>query len=437
MYLGRYRYVPIGRKRLAPHLVPNGLPYASLVSTPHLMSDPRSILSSISHRPFSIIMVPSTCRHTDVREFDDIRSCLACGETWFRSQSTQQPSSVASPPYIYSDLRCLETGQTIRLVVIEPGEESDPLRCTLDLSDLRHANYHAVSYTWATEDADDTKSHAIYVGGGLLYVTENCDAALRRLRRLGPHSRFWVDAICIDQTNIKERNHQVGLMDQIYERAMHVHVCIEDRRFDYSKLMRSLAHRLPSGFPYDQLEKLYQCRYFSCVWVLQEIALAKAVTLHVNNSHLDLTHGLISVLRATSISLPTSLQVVGTLNSGILLKDALKSSLTANCSDPRDRVYAILSLLSVSERKWIAVDYSLSTEEVFINAILVCITTTSDLNMLQAARLDARHPWEAKELCNFSIRHFNRHLLEPLYPLHAAIERPRTWNPRIRLDSPE
>jgi hypothetical protein len=192
-------------------------------------------------------------------------------------------------------------------VVIEPGEESDPLRCTLDLSDLRHANYHAVSYTWATEDADDTKSQAVYVDGGLLYVTENCDAALRRLRRLGPHSRFWIDAICIDQTNIKERNHQVGLMDQIYERAMRVHVCIEDRRYDYSKLMRWLAHRLPSGVPYDQMEKLYQCRYFSRAWVLQEITLAKAVTLHVNNNYIDLTHGLISLLRAMSISLPASL----------------------------------------------------------------------------------------------------------------------------------
>jgi hypothetical protein len=402
------------------------------------MPKPTSILPSVLRRPSSDIMAPSTCRHTDVREFDDIRSCLACGETWFRSHSTQHLPSVASPPYIYSDLRCLETGQTIRLVVISPGEESDPLRCTLDLSDLRHANYHAVSYTWATEDADDTKSQAVYVDGGLLYVTENCAAALRRLRRLGPHSRFWIDAICIDQSNLKERNHQVGLMDRIYERAMHVHVCIEDRRYDYSKLMRWLAHRLTSGFPYDQLEKLYQCRYFSRVWVLQEIALAQAVTLHVNNSHLDLTHGLISSLRAMSISLPASLQAVGTLNRGILLKDALKGSLTAACSDPRDKVYAILSLLSASERKWIALDYSLSTEEVFINAILVCITTAGSLNMLQAARIDARHPWQAKESCSFSIQNFKNHLLTSIHPgLHTAIERPQTWNSRIRLESPE
>lgn len=384
------------------------------------MSDSTSTFLSTSHRPSSIIMAPSTYRHQDVREFDDIRSCLACGKTWFPSQSTQQPSSVASPPYSYSDLRCLETGQTIRLVVIEPGEESDPLRCTLDHSDLRRANYHAVSYTWATEDADDTKSHAIYVDGELLYVTENCAAALHRLRRLGrPHDRFWIDAICIDQTNMGERKHQVGLMDQIYERAVRVHVCIEDRKYDYSELMRWLAHCLPSGIPYDQMEKLYQCRYFSRAWVLQEITLAKAVTLHVNDSYIDLTDGLICFLRAMSISLPASLQVVGKLNRGVMLEVALKSSLAAACSDPRDKVYAILSLLGASERKWIPVDYSLSTEEVFTKAFLVCITSSRNLNVLQSARSDSRQ--SSEDWCSFSIRHLKDHLRALLYPLHTAI----------------
>ena len=377
------------------------------------------------------------CRHTDVREFDDIRSCLACGETWFRSLSTRHLTSVASPPYIYSDLRCLETGRTIRIVVIEPGEESEPLRCTLDLCDLRHANYHAVSYTWATEDADDTKSQAVYIDGGLLYVTENCAAALRRLRRLGPHSRFWIDAICIDQTNVRERNHQVGLMDQIYEGAIRVHVCIEDRKCDYSKLMRWMAHCLPPGVPRDQMEKLYQCRYFNRVWVLQEITLAKAITLHVNNGYIDLTHELICLLRATSMSLPASLQAVGKLNRGVTLEVALKSSLAAACSDPRDKVFAILSLLSASERKWIPVDYKLSTEGVFINAVLVCIATSGNLNMLQLARSDSDSTQSLKDLCSFSIRHLNDHIKKLPYPLPTAIERPQTWKSRIRLESPE
>jgi hypothetical protein len=30
---------------------------------------------------------------------------------------------------------------------------------------------------------------------------------------------LWVDAICIDQSNIEERNHQVKLMDLIYKNA--------------------------------------------------------------------------------------------------------------------------------------------------------------------------------------------------------------------------
>jgi hypothetical protein len=81
------------------------------------------------------------------------------------------------------------------------------------------------------------------------------------------------------------------------------------------------------------------------------------------------------------------------------------------------------------------VDYSLSTEEVFVNAILVCIATARNLNVLQAARSDDRQ--SLKDLCSFSIRHLNDHLGTLPYPLHTAIERPQTWNPRIRLESPE
>jgi hypothetical protein len=53
------------------------------------------------------------------------------------------------------------------------------------------------------------------------------------LARLPPHfahidnkSYYWVDALCIDQKSLQERNHQVGIMGQIYSRAQHVFACV-------------------------------------------------------------------------------------------------------------------------------------------------------------------------------------------------------------------
>jgi hypothetical protein len=50
-------------------------------------------------------------------------------------------------------------------------------------------------------------------------VGPNLYAALKRLRHERYSMLLWVDAICIDQSNIEERNHQVKLMDLIYKNA--------------------------------------------------------------------------------------------------------------------------------------------------------------------------------------------------------------------------
>lgn len=60
----------------------------------------------------------------------------------------------------------------------------------------------------------------IKVNGHGLEVTENCEAALQELRREArtyskPHV-IWIDAICINQKDLRERNHQVNLMLDIY-----------------------------------------------------------------------------------------------------------------------------------------------------------------------------------------------------------------------------
>lgn len=54
-------------------------------------------------------------------------------------------------------------------------------------------------------------------------VTENLGAALRDLRKADQPRTLWADAICINQAvdgdESKEKNHQVGMMDEIYRSA--------------------------------------------------------------------------------------------------------------------------------------------------------------------------------------------------------------------------
>ncbi|KAF2193343.1 hypothetical protein K469DRAFT_550406, partial [Zopfia rhizophila CBS 207.26] len=82
--------------------------------------------------------------------------------------------------------------------------------------------YKALSYVWGSP----LYKAPISINGGLLSVTLNCELALRYLRGRYEDITLWIDAICIDQTNLAERSHQVSLMGGIYKCAEEVVVWI-------------------------------------------------------------------------------------------------------------------------------------------------------------------------------------------------------------------
>ena len=47
-------------------------------------------------------------------------------------------------------------------------------------------------------------------------IRENLWWFLHHMRLRSQWKLFWIDALCIDQSNILERNHQVNSMRQIY-----------------------------------------------------------------------------------------------------------------------------------------------------------------------------------------------------------------------------
>lgn len=138
------------------------------------------------------------CAHPDIRKFDGIRCCLACGEAVFEVTTSERlPHTDVQVPYQYAPLN-YKLGQEIRLVVLLPGEPADLLRCEIIHVNLEDdPEYDAISYTWATERGDTSLSGLVYcVHGGSISITANCDAALRQVRQRGLRRRVWIDSIC-------------------------------------------------------------------------------------------------------------------------------------------------------------------------------------------------------------------------------------------------
>jgi hypothetical protein len=84
-------------------------------------------------------------------------------------------------------------------------------------------NYEALSYTWGTKanseiayiESEDTESLTFQ-------IQENLASALRHLRYENKPRTLFVDAICINQEDIPERNNQVTRMADIYTLAHRV-----------------------------------------------------------------------------------------------------------------------------------------------------------------------------------------------------------------------
>lgn len=136
-----------------------------------------------------------------------------------------------SEPYIYKPLKQTnENGIEIRILTILPGRNNSPIRCTLKIERLNGSPpYQALSYVWADNTEQDPEERFLPDGTTRLYpielelktffITYNLNAALKELRDETNPLALWVDAICINQNDLKERSQQVTHMAEIYEIA--------------------------------------------------------------------------------------------------------------------------------------------------------------------------------------------------------------------------
>ncbi|KAF7189580.1 Heterokaryon incompatibility protein 6, OR allele, partial [Pseudocercospora fuligena] len=130
--------------------------------------------------------------------------------------------------YKYEPLRSEENCGSFRVLGLFPAKVAeDPLQCLLcelsrDFSARgQKVGYDVLSYVWG-DVAEKRKLFCFNkqtVEWQVLYITKNLDEALRALRRRNTLYCIWVDAVCINQKDTREKEQQISLMAEIYEHS--------------------------------------------------------------------------------------------------------------------------------------------------------------------------------------------------------------------------
>jgi hypothetical protein len=98
-----------------------------------------------------------------------------------------------------------------------PDPQTHAVRCKMSVVSLTGPEpFGALPYVWGNPSV---KEGSMVCNGQPIAITFNLWTALRQIWAKWPNKTLWVDAICINQDDIPERNQQVTMMGTIYNRA--------------------------------------------------------------------------------------------------------------------------------------------------------------------------------------------------------------------------
>ncbi|KAH7071686.1 heterokaryon incompatibility protein-domain-containing protein, partial [Paraphoma chrysanthemicola] len=271
-------------------------------------------------------------------------------------------------PYVYQTLP--PGDRRIRLLQLLPGQGIDDIRCNISNYTINIERpfgiYEALSYCWDQADAEFR----------YLDVTTNLFAGLRQLRDPSLPRTLWIDAICINQNDMKERSKQVTFMATIYASAQQVVVWLGEQSKDYNdsgNVCRPLqyirdvtkTHVELSGNLELAFRKVLQAPWFTRVWILQEVAAARSLSIKYSDEEISgasFTVGMQELWKTTAGNLPAWIPMITHLMSWIPpapsvhmrtqtlgkapLGNLVEMFHLSDATDPRDKVYGLLGLTS-------------------------------------------------------------------------------------------
>ena len=332
--------------------------------------------------------------------------CTKCtAEPWKLLGSYKTPVSKTKPYYTYQKL---QHGH-IRLLRLH-RDWFFRIRLELVEVPLRGAPcFEAISYTWG----DQLPKEDITISDNTFSTTRTVARILKsrchKLRLLpvpGMEFFMWIDALCINQEDSEEKNHQVPLMREIYTCAIRVIVCLGENGYARKAawLLLELYNVSPMLSAEETMQKCLQWGadsswlalddllkhpWFKRIWVVQEVAVAREVYLIYGHGMLswDVVHWMVrrvfNYRRSTQTLSPDSTmesivpfsfkrQLIWNVRASLYIKkswilsEAIMYFSEHQAIDPRDKVFAILGLVTdaLDMKEWI--DYDKTPEQVYI-----------------------------------------------------------------------
>lgn len=185
------------------------------------------------------------------------------------------------------------SSDSFRLLKLLPGRRNGQICCNLFSASVRrqHNKYTALSYAWGPP----ILAQNIIVNGYQHPIRKNLYAFLESCTARKDFRVFWIDAICINQADVSEKNHQVGIMGKIFEKAIQVYAWLGHGSYDSDWYLGYLSRYSAEGMvryldksttsAKNQLrfeqgrEWIISRFYWSRIWIVQELLLAKTITV--------------------------------------------------------------------------------------------------------------------------------------------------------------
>lgn len=256
-----------------------------------------------------------------------------------------------------------------------------------------------------------------------LAVTQNLAQALPYLQLKGMSRTLWVDAICINQQDLAERSQQVKLMADIYGQAEQVIAWLGPEAADSALAIKTLKHLglqvevdLMTGtvapvpgadnvwadrmgkFPFDEpiwlaLEVFFRRAWFERLWIWQEVHARPERTILMCGKDMLPFAAFRKAVYCLGRNGEKSQNFAENMDSAwklcmqrdYALVPLLYSTNNCKCSDPRDRVYALLGMVDAAvEENFIDVDYTKNVHEVYQETVIENIKASGRLDLLRS-----------------------------------------------------
>ena len=210
----------------------------------------------------------------------------------------------------------------IRILHLDAAGKGTQLRGSFITTTLKDApDFETLSYVWGEPSFTDS----ILIEGSVVRITPALACALHHLRFADRPRKLWVDAICIDQDNIAERNQQVAIMSNIYQKSKTTLAWFGAGNDIENHALEELVSisKTPDRYGYDgslgvngvdgtefldkekiaklgpevievvekatesRADLIYSNAWFERLWIVQEAVISQEVIIHLGDTQMD------------------------------------------------------------------------------------------------------------------------------------------------------